>query len=49
MDKIKTWPESIRDRYNLGLITLRQAAEEICLAGFTNYIDEDYTRKFLGI
>lgn len=48
INKIKTWPESIRDRYNLGLITLRQAAEEMCRSGFTNYIDEDYTRKFLN-
>lgn len=45
----RTLSESVRDRFQKGEITLRQAAEELCRAGWTNYIDEDYTRKILGI
>ena len=45
----RTVGESVRDRYEKGLITLRHAAEELCRHGWTNFIDEDYTRKILGV
>jgi len=45
----RTLNQSVRARYEEGEITLRQAAEELCFHGWTNFIDEDYVRKILGI
>lgn len=45
----RTVGQSVRARYEEGKITFRQAAEELCRYGWTNFIDENYTRKILGI
>jgi hypothetical protein len=47
--KCRTVGQSVRARYEEGKITFRQACEELCRYGWTNFIDEDYTRKILGI
>lgn len=47
--EVRTLRESVKARFESGQITLKQAARELCAAGWTNYIDEDYTRKILGV
>lgn len=41
----KTVDESLFESYKSGEITIRQAAEELCSSGWTNFVDEDYARK----
>ena len=43
MNKVKTLNYRLAEQYNAGKITLRQAAEQFYLHGWTNYIDLDYT------
>ena len=45
---LKTLNESLFESYNNGEITVRQAAEKFCSAGWTNFLDEGYTRKTFG-
>ena len=42
---LKTVDESLFESYKNGKITIRQAAEKFCSAGWTNFVDEDYTIK----
>lgn len=42
---IPTVDESLYWEYAAGLITLQDAAREFCKCGWTNFVDEDYTRK----
>ena len=42
---LKTLDESLFESYNNGEITVRQAAEKFCSAGWTNFVDEGYTIK----
>lgn len=44
---IKTLDESLREKYNNGEITIREAAVEFYEAGWTNYIDVERTRRWL--
>ncbi len=46
---IKSILESLRDDVLSGKITLREAAEELCEAGWTNFIDEDAARSLLEL
>lgn len=46
---IKTIIESVRDDYNDGKITLREAAIRFCKAGWDNFIDEKATAERIGI
>lgn len=46
---IKSILESLRDDVLSGKITLREAAEELCEAGWTNFIDEDTARSLLEL
>lgn len=41
--KIPTVDESLYWGYAAGLISLKDAAEEFCRAGWTNFVDEEYT------
>ena len=48
--KIKTITESLHDKYVIGEITLRQAAEKLCECGWTDgFIDLERTAKFIGV
>ena len=49
MADIKTLDQSIRERYEAGKITLREAAIALCKAGWDNFIDEEKTAKRLGV
>lgn len=42
---IPTVDESLYWEYAAGLITIQDAAREFCKCGWTNFVDEDYTRK----
>ena len=42
---IPTVDESLYWEYAAGLITMQDAAREFCKCGWTNFVDEDYTRK----
>jgi len=44
---LKTVDESLFESYKNGKITIHQAAEKFCSAGWTNFVDEDYTIKTL--
>lgn len=46
---IKSILESLRDDVLSGKITLREAAEELCETGWTNFIDEDTARSLLEL
>ena len=41
----KTIDESLFESYKNGKITIHQAAERFCSAGWTNFVDEDYAKK----
>lgn len=41
--------ESLHDDVQSGTITLRQAAEELYKAGWSNFIDESKTRRLLNL
>ena len=41
---VRTVGQYVADSYNKGEMTLKEAARELCLAGWTNFVDEDYTR-----
>ena len=43
--KIPTVAESLYWRYAAGIITLHEAAREFTCHGWTNFVDEDYTRR----
>ena len=43
--KIPTVAESLYWRYAAGIITLHEAAREFTSHGWTNFVDEDYTRR----
>lgn len=42
---LKTVDESLFESYNNGKITIHQAAGKFCSAGWTNFVDEDFTIK----
>ena len=42
---VPTVDESLYWEYAAGLITIQYAAREFCKCGWTNFVDEDYTRK----
>lgn len=47
--KIKNILHSLHDRVASGEITMRQAAEELCKAGWTcGYIDMEKTARLIG-
>lgn len=41
--------EYLCDKYQEGKITIRDAAVALYNAGWTNFIDEEYAKKILGI
>ena len=41
---VRTVGQYVADSYNKGEMTLKEAARELCLAGWTNFVDEDYTK-----
>lgn len=45
---VKTLDKSIAEDYNNGKITLHEAARQFCLAGWTNFVDEDAALKFMN-
>ena len=42
--RIRTISEYVAEEYFAGKLSLKEAAIELCKAGLTNYVDEDYTR-----
>lgn len=49
MIQIKNIFASLRDDVTSGKITLKEAAEELYKSGWTNFIDEEYTRRRLQL
>ena len=49
MYKLKSILESLADRVAACEITIEEAAAELCKAGWTNYIDIEYTKRLLKI
>lgn len=45
MKAIKTLNYSLYDKYVSGRITLHEAARRFHSHGWTNFVDEDYTRR----
>ena len=41
--------DSLRASVENGELAIRQAAEELCEAGWMNYIDEEKAKRLLGI
>jgi hypothetical protein len=41
--------DSYHDDVITGVITIEQAAKELCAAGWTNYIDVETTKRLLNI
>lgn len=46
---VKSILESLRDDVKSGALTLHQAAEELCKAGWSNFVDEDKARRLLNL
>ena len=46
---VKSILESLRDDLKSGALTLHQAAEELCKAGWSNFVDEDKARRLLNL
>lgn len=46
---IKSILDSLREDVQSGTISLSQAAEELYRAGWSNYIDEDTSRRLLKL
>ena len=47
--KVRTVSQSVKDDYESGKITIRETAIRLHKAGWTNYIDIDYTKRILNI
>ena len=46
--KIDTLDISVAKRYEAGEISLREAAQELYKAGWTNFVDESYAQKIIN-
>ena len=46
---VKSILESLRDDVKSGALTLHQAAEELCKAGWSNFVDEGKARRLLNL
>ena len=46
---IPTITESLHNDVASGVMTVEQAAKELCAAGWTNYIDVETTKRLLNI
>ena len=46
--RIRTIIEYVSEEYFAGNLSLKEAARELCMAGFTNYVDEDYARRLIN-
>ena len=46
---IPTITESLHNDVASGVMTIEQAAEELCAAGWTNYIDVETTKRLINI
>ena len=46
---VPTVAEKLRQQYDSGAITLHEAARVLCSHGWTNFVDEAATRRYLGI
>ena len=49
MIQIKNIFDSLRDDVLSGKMTLKEAAEELCRSGCTNFIDEEAPRRLLHL
>lgn len=47
--KIKNILESLRDDVLSGEITIKEAATKLCKAGWSNFVDEERTKKLLNL
>lgn len=45
--EIPTILQSLRQDVDAGRLTIEQAAEELCAAGWTNFVDVDRTKRLL--
>lgn len=45
--RVKATNIAIRERYEEGSITLKEAAREFCRLGWTNFVDESAAMKFM--
>ena len=52
MEQVMNCPnvlQSLKADVEASTITLRQAAEELCTQGWSNFVDEDRTRRLLKL
>ncbi len=47
--RIRTICEYVAEEYSAGKLSLKDAARELCKAGLTNYVDEDYARYVIDL
>ena len=46
--KVRIADISIRDRFESGQITLKEAAREFCRLGWTNFVDEEAAMRYMN-